>query len=186
MSFFSRISRKIEEVNTGKAAPQELSDELYLNESKAEEIWHDMQPNLVSNVVKAVDDSVERAFIFVDFSGDATIETFFQVDGEIVSWEQLTNSRYVDKIQNQLMVQAQDIADYVNGLFKQEGRSKIKYAELQYEAASGAWFSHTIYEGADGSEISREKILSGWYDLLKTEVPKYALDSDEKLPWFPN
>lgn len=165
MVFFSRFSRKVEEVNNGKADPKklfELFDELDMNEFEGEETWHNMQPNIVTNVVKAVENSVERAFVFVDLSGDATIETFFQIDGKSVLWNQLPNKTYVDNIQNQLMVQAQDIADYINGLFEKEDDSKIKYAELQYEAGSGAWFAHTIYESCEESRLSRDNMLNGW------------------------
>lgn len=189
MVFFSRFSRKVEEVNNGKADPKklfELFDELDMNEFEGEETWHNMQPNIVTNVVKAVENSVERAFVFVDLSGDATIETFFQIDGKSVLWNQLPNKTYVDNIQNQLMVQAQDIADYINGLFEKEDDSKIKYAELQYEAGSGAWFAHTIYESCEESRLSRDNMLNGWLHVLEDEAPKYALDSDEKLLWYPN
>lgn len=187
MGFFKRFFKKVEDVNNGEAAISELESELYL-ESPEEEgmnFWVEMAQNIIVNAVKATNNTVERAFVLVDMGEQPSFDIFYQVDGLLVMWNQLENPIIEEKIQNELLPQASTVASAVNGNFTQVEHPKIAFAELQFEWATGAWFSHVIWEDDDNANLAKEEILSKWFNALSAEIKNQPLDSDTKLSWYP-
>lgn len=85
MGILKRLFGKIEEVNKGEAALEELDQAWTINlEEEANDFWFQMEQNLLINTIKAagVLDKVERAFVLVNFKqGQETFELFYQVAG---------------------------------------------------------------------------------------------------------
>lgn len=187
MGFFNRFFKKVEEVNKGEAALSELESELYIEspEEEARNYWVEMAQNIIVNVVKATDNSVDRAFVLVDMREQPSFDIFYQIDGRLVMWNQLEDTSIKEKLENDLLPQAPAVASAVNGNFEEAEHVKIAYAELQFEWATGAWFSHIIWEDDDNAKLAKEEILSEWFNTLSTEIKTQPLDSDAKLSWYP-
>ncbi len=92
MGFFSIFSKKVEAINKGKVAPESLSeefsvDEVELLQDEAKEKWLNMAQTIIVNVVKANHQSIERAFIFINFDESApTFDIFYQEQRKIIFW----------------------------------------------------------------------------------------------------
>ncbi len=188
LGFFNRFFKKVEDVNKGEAAATELEEEFYLGSPEEEAInfWVEMAQNIIVNTVKAANNSVERAFILVDMRTQPSFEIFYQLDGKLVMWDELEDANIKDKIKNELMPQAASVASAVNGNFAQAEHSLIAFAELQFESATGAWFSHIIWEDDANAKLAKEEIASKWFDSLSAETKSLPLDSDSKLSWYPS
>ncbi|MCM3030882.1 hypothetical protein M3600_10170 [Niallia sp. MER 6] len=188
LGFFNRFFKKVEDVNKGEAAATELEEEFYLGSPEEEAInfWVEMAQNIILNTVKAANNSVERAFILVDMRTQPSFEIFYQLDGKLVMWDELEDANIKDKIKNELMPQAASVASAVNGNFAQAEHSLIAFAELQFESATGAWFSHIIWEDDANAKLAKEEIASKWFDSLSAETKSLPLDSDSKLSWYPS
>lgn len=188
LGFFNRFFKKVEDVNKGEAAVTELEEEFYLGSPEEEAInfWVEMAQNIIINTVKAANNSVERAFILVDMRTQPSFEIFYQLDGKLVMWDELEDANIKDKIKNELMPQAASVASAVNGNFAQAEHSLIAFAELQFESATGAWFSHIIWEDDANAKLAKEEIASKWFDSLSAETKSLPLDSDSKLSWYPS
>lgn len=191
MSFFSRFSKRIEEVNNGEASLETLSkklelDELVILQEDAMAQWKEMAQMLIVNSVKATNCSVERAFIFIDFkSTSPSFDIFYQEKGRLIFWNELTDTESQYKIKNQLLPQAKEVVNHLNQIFDKANLERIAYAELQFEEATGAWFSHIIWSSNEESKITKEKILTKWFNGIQSVVPTMDLASDSKLPWYP-
>lgn len=188
LGFFNRFFKKVEDVNKGEAAATELEEEFYLGSPEEEAInfWVEMAQNIIVNTVKVANNSVERAFILVDMRTQPSFEIFYQLDGKLVMWDELEDANIKDKIKNELMPQAASVASAVNGNFAQAEHSLIAFAELQFESATGAWFSHIIWEDDANAKLAKEEIASKWFDSLSAETKSLPLDSDSKLSWYPS
>lgn len=187
MGFFNRFFKKIETVNKGEAAISELDSEFYQESSveDASNFWIEIAQNIIVNAVKATNNTVERAFVLVDMGEQPSFGIFYQINGYLVMWDQLENSSIKEKIQSELLPQASTVASAVNNEFAQADHPKIAYAELQFEWATGAWFSHVIWEDDDNAKYAKEDVLSNWFNILSEEIKTKPLDSDSKLSWYP-
>ena len=188
MGFFNRFFKKVEDVNKGEAAAAELESEFYLETPEEEAInyWVEMAQNIIVNSVKAANNSVDRAFILIDMGEQPSFDIFYQLEANLVMWDQLDDSRITEKIEKELLPQAASVASAVNGNFEQAEHAKIAYAELQFEWATGAWFSHVIWEDDDYAKLSKDEILNKWFNNLNAEIKTLPLDSDSKLSWYPS
>ncbi|NMD69382.1 hypothetical protein HHO41_03710 [Bacillus sp. DNRA2] len=187
MGFFKRFFKKIEDVNKGETAVSELESEFYLEspEEAAMNFWVETAQNIIVNVVKATNNSVDRAFILVDMGEQPSFDIFYQIDGSLVMWNQLEDNMIKEKVGNELLPQASAVSSAVNGNFAQVEHPKIAFAELQFEWATGAWFSHVIWEDDDNANLAKEEIFSKWFNTLSAEIKIQPLDSDTKLSWYP-
>ncbi|WP_338654194.1 hypothetical protein [Lysinibacillus sp. Y5S-8] len=187
MGFFDRFLKKIEAVNKEEVAVAELESEFYLESAldEANQFWVEIAQNLIVNAVKATDNTVERAFILIDMGEHPSFNIFYQIDGCLVMWNELENPIMTEKIQNELLPQASDVAISVNDKFTQVDHPRISFAELQFEWATGAWFSHIIWEDNDNVKLDKAEILSKWFNTLSEEITMKPLDSDSKLSWYP-
>ncbi len=115
MGFFKRFFKKIEDVNEGEADVSELESEFYLESSEEEAMnfWVETAQNIIVNVVKAANNSVDRAFILVDMVEQPSFDIFYQIDGSLVMWNQLEDTIIKEKIENELLPQASTVW-YVN------------------------------------------------------------------------
>ena len=186
MGFFKRFFKKIEDVNKGEAAVSELESEFYLESpEEAMNFWVETAQNIIVNVVKATNNSVDRAFILVDMGEQPSFDIFYQIDGSLVMWNQLEDTIIKEKIENELLPQASTVASAVNGSFSQVEHPKIAFAELQFEWATGAWFSHVIWEDDNNANLAKGEISSKWFNTLSDEIKTQPLDRDTKLSWYP-
>ncbi|WP_210365399.1 hypothetical protein [Bacillus sp. REN3] len=184
MGFFNRFFKKVEDVNKGAAAISELESEFYLESPKeaARDFWVEVAQNIIVNVVKAANNSVD---ILVDMGEQPSLDIFYQIDGSLVMWNQLEDTIIKEKIENELLPQASTVATAVNRNFTQVEHPRIAFAELQFEWATGAWFSHVIWEDDDNANLAKGEILSNWLNTLRAEIKTRPLDSDTKLSWYP-
>ncbi|KGR84468.1 hypothetical protein [Lysinibacillus odysseyi] len=187
MGFFTRLFKKVEDVNKGEADISELNDELYIESAldEANDYWVEMAQNIIVNAVKATDNSVDRAFVVVDMREHPAFAIFYQVDGELVMWNQLEDDDIKQKIESELLPQAVNVAAAVNEKFVQADHPVIAYAQLQFEWATGAWFSHIIWGDDAKANLEVEEIVTSWFSLLSEEIKSLSLDSDSKLSWYP-
>lgn len=186
MGFFTRLFKKIEDVNKGEADVSELDAEMYV-ESALDEVhdfWVEIAQNIIVNAVKATDNTVDRAFVLVDMR-EPSFSIFYQVDGELVLWNQLEDSLMKEKIEKELLPQATNVASAVNEKFIHASHPTIAYAELQFEWATGAWFSHIIWDDDINANLEREELVREWFAILNEEIQTIPLDSDSKLSWYP-
>jgi len=188
MGFFNRFFKKIEDVNKGEVAASELESEFYIEDTPLDEannFWVDIAQNLIVNAVKATDNTVERAFILIDMGEQPSFNIFYQIDGRLKMWNELEDPNMTEKIQNELLPQASNVAVAVNDKFTQVNHPGISFAELQFEWATGAWFSHIIWADDDNSNLGKEDILRKWFTIISEEIKTISLDSDSKLSWYP-
>ncbi|CAD5898177.1 hypothetical protein [Carnobacterium maltaromaticum] len=192
MGFLTRFVKKIEKVNKGEASVDSLSEEMYIDSSEmlkenASNQWQSIAQTIIVNAVKATNYSVERAFILIDFEKDApTFDIFYQENHKIIFWRELEEPDSQRVIETQLLTQAQEVVQLINKTFDEANLTKIRFAELQYKVATGAWFSHIIWSDSPGSNINKNELLNGWFDLIKKIAPSQKVDSDSRLPWYPS
>ena len=187
MGFLNRLFKKVEDINKGEVAVSELESELYLESpvEEAKNYWVEMAQNIIVNTVKATNNSVERAFVLIDFGKEPSFDIFYQIDGSLVMWDQLEDQDIKMKIENELLPQASDVVVAVNDNFIQAEHPTIAFAELQFEWQTSAWFSHIIWEDDEDSKLAKGDILKKWFDTLSFEIKDFPLDSDTKLSWYP-
>ena len=187
MGILKRLFGKIEEVNKGEAALEELDQAWTINlEEEANDFWFQMEQNLLINTIKAagVLDKVERAFVLVNFKqGQETFELFYQVAGQLVSYREM-DDEVVQKLEKQLLPQASEVAKAVNSEFQAAGVPLIDYAMLQFETQTTAWFGRKIRTDSPVSSLSFQELVAGWRAVLEEAIPNHPLDSDTALPYF--
>ena len=187
MGFLKRLFGTIEKVNKGEAPIEELDQAFVFDlEAEADDYWRQMEENLLINAVKAVGgpDAVERAFVLTNFKkNQETFELFYQVDGQLLSWREMDAS-VVDKISNQLLPQASEVAQAVNENYEEANVPVIDYAMLQFETATMAWFGRKLTTASPEAKLIFEELVSGWRAILEKEVPNRPLDSDRPFPYY--
>ncbi|WP_331716334.1 hypothetical protein [Metabacillus kandeliae] len=187
MGFFQRFFKKVEEVNKQEAAVSELGSEMYVEspEEEAMNLWVEIAQNIIVNSIKAADNLVDRAFVLVEMREEPSFDIFYQKDGRLVMWHELEDPVVKERIENELLPQAPSVASAVNGNFAQVEHPGIAYAQLQFEWATKAWFSHIIWEDHEHAKLAKEEILRNWFSNLSAEIKTKPLDSDTKLSWYP-
>ena len=187
MGFLKRLFGTIEKVNKGEAPIEELGQAFVFDlEAEADDYWRQMEENLLINAVKAVGgpEAVERAFVLTNFKkNQETFELFYQVDGQLLSWREM-DAAVVDKISNQLLPQAAEVARAVNENYEEANVPVIQYAMLQFETATMAWFGRKITITSPEAKLTFEELVSGWRAILEQEIPNRPLDSDRPFPYY--
>ena len=187
MGFLKRLFGTIEKVNKGEAPIEELDQAFVFDlEAEADDYWRQTEELLLINAVKAAGgpEAVERAFVLTNFKkNQETFELFYQVDGQLLSWREMDAS-VVDKISNQLLPQAAEVACAVNENYEEAGVPVIDYAMLQFETATMAWFGRKITITSPEAKLTFEELVSGWRAILEQEIPNRPLDSDRPFPYF--
>ncbi|MGP1908821.1 hypothetical protein ACTSEZ_11630 [Metabacillus sp. JX24] len=186
MGFFQRMFKKVEEVNRGEAAAAELESEMVLiSKEDAYDFWIQMAQNILVNAVNATGTTVDRAFVILDFRNEPAFELFYQQNGSLLMWDKLDDKSITEKIRTQLLPQAPDVTDAINENFRAAGHVPIAHAELQFEWATKAWFSHIIWADGEHADIQRDELLRNWFARMEIETANVPLDSDQKLSWYP-
>lgn len=145
--------------------------------------WHAMARALVLNAIKATNDTVERAFVTVDFAPDhAVFDLWYQVHGQLISWQAFPAAAVVTKIRTQLLVQAPAVVRKMDRAYLAIGEPRPAFAELQVERNSTAWFSHMVQPTAG---MTYQQAVAEWPRALQRVVADYDLASDRALPWYP-
>ena len=187
MGFLKRLFGTIEKVNKGEAPIEELEQAFVFDlEAEADDYWRQMEENLLINAVKAVGgpEAVERVFVLTNFKkNQETFELFYQVDGQLLSWREMDAS-VVDKISNQLLPQASEVAQAVNENYEEANEPVIDYAMLQFETATMAWFGRKLTTASPEVKLTFEELISGWRAILEQEIPNRPLDSDRPFPYY--
>ena len=75
MGFFNRFFKKVEGVNKGEVGVSELESEFYIESpvNEAKDYWVEMAQNIIVNTVKATNNTVDRAFVLIDFEGQPSL-----------------------------------------------------------------------------------------------------------------
>ena len=187
MGFLKRLFGTIEKVNKGEAPIEELDQAFVFDlEEEADDYWRQTEELLLINAVKAAGgpEAVERAFVLANFKeNQETFELFYQVDGQLLSWREMDAS-VVDKISNQLLPQASEVAQAVNENYEEANVPVIDYAMLQFETATMAWFGRKITITSPEAKLTFEELVSGWRAILEQEIPNRPLDSDRPFPYY--
>ena len=187
MGFLKRLFGTIEKVNKGEAPIEELDQAFVFDlEAGADDYWRQTEELLLINAVKAVGgpDAVERAFVLTNFKkNQETFELFYQVDGQLLSWREMDAS-VVDKISNQLLPQASEVAQAVNENYEAANVPVVSYAMLQLETATMAWFGRKLTTATPEASLSFEELVAGWRAVIEQEIPTHPIDSDTAFPYF--
>ena len=187
MGFLKKLFGNIEKANKGEISAEEIVPPFTIDlVEEADDYWRQMEENLLINAVKAVGgpEAVERAFVLTNFKkNQETFELFYQVDGQLLSWREMDAS-VVDKIRNQLLPQASDVAQAVNENYEEANVPVIDYAMLQFETATMAWFGRKLTTASPEAQLTFEELVSGWHAILKQEIPNRPLDSDRPFPYY--
>ena len=187
MGFLKRLFGTIEKVNKGEAPIEELDQAFVFDlEAEADDYWRQTEELLLINAVKAVGgpDAVERAFVLTNFKkNQETFELFYQVDGQLLSWKEM-DAAVVDKISNQLLPQAPEVARAVNENYEEAKVPVIEYAMLQFETATMAWFGRKLTTATPEASLSFEELVAGWRGVIEEEIPTHPIDSDTAFPYF--
>ena len=187
MGFLKRLFGTIEKVNKGEAPIEELDQAFVFDlEAEADDYWRQMEQNLLINAVKAAGgpEAVERAFVLANFKeNQETFELFYQVNGQLLSWREM-DATVVDKISNQLLPQAAEVARAVNENYEEANVPVIQYAMLQFETATMAWFGRKLTTASPEAQMTFEELVYGWRAILEQEVPTRPLDSARPFPYF--
>ena len=187
MGFLKKLFGNIEKANKGEISAEEIVPPFTIDlVEEADDYWRQMEQNLLINAVKAVGgpDAVERAFVLTNFKkNQETFELFYQVDGQLLSWREMDAS-VVDKISNQLLPQASEVAQAVNENYEEANVPVIDYAMLQFETATMAWFGRKLTTASPEAKLTFEELVSGWRAILEKEVPNRPLDSDRPFPYY--
>ena len=187
MGFLKKLFGNIEKANKGEISAEEIVPPFTFDlAEEADDYWRQMEQNLLINAVKAVGgpDAVERAFVLTNFKkNQETFELFYQVDGQLLSWREMDAS-VVDKISNQLLPQASEVAQAVNENYEEANVPVIDYAMLQFETATMAWFGRKLTTASPEAKLTFEELVSGWRAILEKEIPNRPLDSDRPFPYY--
>ena len=187
MGFLKRLFGTIEKVNKGEAPIEELDQAFVFDlEAEADDYWRQTEELLLINAVKAVGgpDAVERAFVLTNFKkNQETFELFYQVDGQLLPWREMDAS-VVDKISNQLLPQASEVAQAVNENYEAANVPVVSYAMLQLETATMAWFGRKLTTATPEASLSFEELVAGWRAVIEQEIPTHPIDSDTAFPYF--
>ena len=187
MGFLKKLFGNIEKANKGEISAEEIVPPFTIDlVEEADDYWRQMEENLFINAVKAVGgpEAVERAFVLTNFKkNQETFELFYQVDGQLLSWREMDAS-VVDKISNQLLPQASEVAQAVNENYEEANVPVIDYAMLQFETATMAWFGRKLTTASPEAKLIFEELVSGWHAILKQEIPNRPLDSDCPFPYY--
>ena len=187
MGFLKKLFGNIEKANKGEISTEEIVPPFTVDlVEEADDYWRQMEENLLINAVKAVSgpEAVERAFVLTNFKkNQETFELFYQVDGQLLSWREMDAS-VVDKISNQLLPQAAEVACAVNENYEEAGVPVIDYAMLQFETATMAWFGRKLTTASPEAKLTFEELISGWRAILEQEIPNRPLDSDRPFPYY--
>lgn len=187
IGFLKKLFGNIEKANKGEISAEEIVLPFTIDlVEEADDYWRQMEQNLLINAVKAVGgpDAVERAFVLTNFKkNQETFELFYQVDGQLLSWREMSAS-VVDKISNQLLPQASEVAQAVNENYEEANVPVINYAMLQFETATMAWFGRKLTTASPEAKLTFEELVSGWRAVLEKEVPNRPLDSDCPFPYY--
>ena len=187
MGFLKKLFGNIEKANKGEIPVEEIVPPFTIDlAEEADDYWRQMEESLLINAVKAVGgpDAVERAFVLTNFKkNQETFELFYQVDGQLLSWRAMDAS-VVDKISNQLLPQASEVAQAVNENYEEANIPVIDYAMLQFETATMAWFGRKLTTASPEAKLTFEELVSGWRAILEKEIPNRPLDSDRPFPYY--
>ena len=187
MGFLKKLFGNIEKANKGEISAEEIVPPFTIDlAEEADDYWRQMEQNLLINAVKAVGgpDAVERAFVLTNFKkNQETFELFYQVDGQLLSWREMDASA-VDKISNQLLPQASEVAQAVNENYEEANVPVIQYAMLQFETATMAWFGRKLTTASPEAKLTFEELVSGWRAILEKEISNRPLDSDRPFPYY--
>ena len=187
MGFLKKLFGNIEKANKGEISAEEIVPPFTIDlVEEADDYWRQMEENLLINAVKAVGgpEAVERAFVLTNFKkNQETFELFYQVDGQLLSWREMDAS-VVDKVSNQLLPQAAEVACAVNENYEEAGVPVIDYAMLQFETATMAWFGRKLTTASPEAKLTFEELVSGWRAILEQEIPNRPLDSDRPFPYY--
>ena len=187
MGFLKKLFGNIEKANKGEISTKEIVPPFTIDlVEEADDYWRQMEENLLINAVKAVGgpEAVERAFVLTNFKkNQETFELFYQMDGQLLSWREMDET-LIDKISNQLLPQASEVAQAVNENYEEANVPVIDYAMLQFETATMAWFGRKLTTASPEAKLTFEELVSNWRAILEQEVPNRPLDSDRPFPYF--
>ena len=187
MGFLKKLFGNVEKANKGEIPAEEIIPP-FINDlaEEADDYWRQTEELLLINAVKAVGgpDAVERAFVLTNFKkNQETFELFYQVDGQLLSWREMDAS-VVDKISNQLLPQASEVAQAVNENYEAANVPVVSYAMLQLETATMAWFGRKLTTATPEASLSFEELVAGWRAVIEQEIPTHPIDSDTAFPYF--
>ena len=187
MGFLKKLFGNVEKANKGEIPVEEIVPPFTFDlAEEADDYWREMEELLLINAVKAVGgpEAVERAFVLANFKeNQETFELFYQVDGQLLSWKEM-DAAVVDKISNQLLPQAPEVARAVNENYEEAKVPVIEYAMLQFETATMAWFGRKLTTVSPEAQLTFEELVSGWRSILEQEIPNRPLDSDRPFPYY--
>ena len=187
MGFLKKLFGNVEKANKGEIPVEEIVPP-FTNDlaEEADDYWREMEELLLINAVKAVGgpEAVERVFVLANFKeNQETFELFYQVDGQLLSWKEM-DAAVVDKISNQLLPQAPEVARAVNENYEEAKVPVIEYAMLQFETATMAWFGRKLTTASPEAQLTFEELVSGWRGVIEEEIPTHPIDSDTTFPYF--
>ena len=187
MGFLKKLFGNVEKANKGEIPVEEIFPPFTFDlAEEADDYWREMEELLLINAVKAVGgpEAVERAFVLANFKeNQETFELFYQVDGQLLSWKEM-DAAVVDKISNQLLPQAPEVARAVNENYEAANVPVISYAMLQFETATMAWFGRKLTTASPEAQLTFEELVSGWRGVIEEEIPTHPIDSDTAFPYF--
>ena len=187
MGFLKKLFGNIEKANKGEISAEEIVPPFTIDlVEEADDYWRQMEQNLLINAVKAVGgpDKADRAFMLVNFKpGQETFELYYQVDGKLISWQEL-DLALVEKIRLQLLPQAPAVARAVNENYEEANVPVIEYAMLQLETATMAWLSRKLTTASREASLSFEELVAGWHAVIEEEILTHPIDSDTAFPYF--
>ena len=187
MGFLKKLFGNVEKANKGEIPVEEIVPPFTFDlAEEADDYWREMEELLLINAVKAVGgpEAVERAFVLANFKeNQETFELFYQVDGQLLSWKEM-DAAVVDKISNQLLPQAPEVARAVNENYEEAKVPVIEYAMLQFETATMAWFGRKLTTASPEAQLTFEELVAGWRGVIEEEIPTHPIDSDTAFPYF--
>ena len=187
MGFLKKLFGNVEKANKGEIPVEEIVPPFTFDlAEEADDYWREMEELLLINAVKAVGgpEAVERVFVLANFKeNQETFELFYQVDGQLLSWKEM-DAAVVDKISNQLLPQAPEVARAVNENYEEAKVPVIEYAMLQFETATMAWFGRKLTTASPEAQLTFEELVSGWRGVIEEEIPTHPIDSDTTFPYF--
>lgn len=187
MGFLKKLFGNVEKANKGEIPVEEIVPPFTFDlAEEADDYWREMEELLLINAVKAVGgpEAVERVFVLANFKeNQETFELFYQVDGQLLSWKEM-DAAVVDKISNQLLPQAPEVARAVNENYEEAKVPVIEYAMLQFETATMAWFGRKLTTASPEAQLTFEELVSGWRGVIEEEIPTHPIDSDTAFPYF--
>ena len=187
MGFLKKLFGNVEKANKGEIPVEEIVPPFTFDlAEEADDYWRQTEELLLINAVKAVGgpEAVERAFVLANFKeNQETFELFYQVDGQLLSWKEM-DAAVVDKISNQLLPQAPEVARAVNENYEEAKVPVIEYAMLQFETATMAWFGRKLTTASTEAQLTFEELVSGWRGVIEEETPTHPIDSDTAFPYF--